>query len=229
METGMKTNIQDLPLKYLRLPINCLHTNIINSCQVHLKYFNDLKVKEKQETRWKIWVAYKTWNTRQLTREVKTAEQLLREFASKLDAAFEQLPSMATDFSGFSVMSSGKSHCIFDLSFSIKWETVLFPQRVEFFLLMWFEELFSKKPLWDVVCQAVQTELGAVKIKPIKSNLRKESKVNRNDEKSSVDVSHNSTFSASWKYWFLKRSSRLDELLREYSKNGVDNIVENFK
>lgn len=71
----------------------------------------------------------------------------------------------------------------------------------------------------------MQTELGAVKIKPIKSNLRKESKVNRNDEKSSVDVSHNSTFSASWKYWFLKRSSRLDELLREYSKNGADNIV----
>lgn len=43
-----------------------------------------------------------------------------REFASKLDAAFEPLPSMATDFSGFSVMSSGKSHCIFYLSFSIK-------------------------------------------------------------------------------------------------------------
>lgn len=74
----------------------------------------------------------------------------------------------------------------------------------------------------------MQTELGAVKIKPIKSNLWKESKVNRNDEKSSVDVSHNSAFSAPWKYWFLKRPSRLDVLLREYSKNGVDNTVENF-
>lgn len=43
-----------------------------------------------------------------------------REFASKLDAVFEQLPSMATDFNGFSVISSGKSYCIFDLSVSIK-------------------------------------------------------------------------------------------------------------
>lgn len=91
---------------------------------------------------------------------------------------------------------------------------------------MGFEELLSKKPLWDVVCQAVQTELGAVKIK---TNLRKKSIVNRNDEKSSVYVNHNSMFPAPWKCWFLKRPSRLDELLREYSKNGVDNTVENFK
>lgn len=62
---------------------------------------------------------------------------------------------------------------------------------------MGFEELFSKKPLWDVVCQAVQIELGAVKTKPIKNNLRTESTVNRNDEKSSVDVNHNSMFPAS--------------------------------
>lgn len=34
---------------------------------------------------------------------------------------------------------------------------------------MGLEVLFSKKPLWDVVCQAVQTELGTVKIKPIKN------------------------------------------------------------
>lgn len=53
---------------------------------------------------------------------------------------------------------------------------------------MGFEELFSKKPLWDVVCQAVQTELGAVKIKPIKNKLQKGTIVNRNDEKSSVDI-----------------------------------------
>lgn len=28
--------------------------------------------------------------------------------------------------------------------------------------------------------------------------------------------------------WFLKRPSRLDEVLREYSKNDVDITVENF-
>lgn len=52
METGMKTNIQDLLLEHLCLPISCLHANIINSSQVlHLKYFNDIKVKGKWKAR----------------------------------------------------------------------------------------------------------------------------------------------------------------------------------
>lgn len=76
---------------------------------------------------------------------------------------------------------------------------------------MGFEELFSKKPLWDVVCQAVQTELGAFKTNPIKNNLRKESIVNRNDERYSVDVNHSRMFPAPWKCWLMKRQSRLDE------------------
>lgn len=151
-----------------------------------------------------------------------------REFASKLDAAFEQLPSMATDFSGFSVMNSGKTLYFWSVFFH-QVKNCFIPSKSGVFLLMGFEELFSKKPLWDVVRQAVQTELGAVKTKPIKNNLRKESTVNRNDKKSSEDVSHNSMLPAPRKCWFLKRPSRLDELLREYSKSSVDNTEESFK
>lgn len=47
MEPGMKTNIQDLLLERLWLPISCLHAYIVNISQVlDLEYFNDLKVKK---------------------------------------------------------------------------------------------------------------------------------------------------------------------------------------
>lgn len=48
METGMKTNIQDLVSEHPCLPISCLHVNIIINSQVlPLKDFSDLKVEGK--------------------------------------------------------------------------------------------------------------------------------------------------------------------------------------
>lgn len=93
---------------------------------------------------------------------------------------------LASAFSGVPPMSSGKSHCIFDLSFAIKLETVLFPQRL--FLLRRFEKPFYKKSAWDAVLKIVQSELGTVKTKAIKNNPKKENGINSHDKRSSVNV-----------------------------------------
>lgn len=73
------------------------------------------------------------------------------------------------------------------------------------------------------------TIIRVVKIKPIKNNLRKKKKKSTDmTKKSSEDMNQNSVLLAPWKDWFLKIPSRLDKVLREYSKNDVDNAVENF-
>lgn len=136
METGMKTNIRNLLLEHLCLPIRHLHVNINNSQVLHLKYFNDLMVKGKAGDKMKALgeLPIKFETQCRLASKVKTAMQLPREFASKLDELLSScLLCMASDFSDFFLMSSVKNHCIFHLPFPIS-EKLCYSLKRPFFI-----------------------------------------------------------------------------------------------
>lgn len=135
-----------------------------------------------------------------LTSKVKITEQLPREFASKLDAGFEQLPSL----SGIWLQWRPSND---------QWQKplhfwCLLPSTEKLccslkgcFLLRCFEKPFYKKSVWDAVLKIVQSELWAVKIKAIKNNPKKENRVNRHDKRSSVDVNYLSQLYRKTGFW----------------------------